>query len=559
MSSDDFALFIRAILGDPEDDGPRLAFSDWLEESGDLPRAEALRLGVAVRSASARESYWPGMRRELLEARLDRIDTGHSPRWSRDLPKVGGVSFPLESSGGLFESITIDDPDSFVAHSSAILAAQPVSRLECSGGDDLAKILGAPGMEALGSLHIEGGFAAAESVARSDHLTRLGSLTLSRQGFDDGEAEVLARANHLRTLAGLDLRSNGLGERGAASLARSTSLQNLRRLHLDRNVIGNEGASALASGRFEHLQVLELVACGIREAGARAIAEGESTARLVRLNLATAIDESERSANILGPGGVAALAGSGRLARLEWLDLSGTAPGRAGPMALGRAEHWERLRTLRLTNGGLGAREVECLAQATWMGLVTTLVLNNNELFPAAARILAERSSSLEVLGLARADLGDLGATYLARSGRLAGLRELDLSGNSIGDEGAIALANSDAFPRLVGLDLSRNRIGPEGARVLAASSKRERLEILKLSGNAIGDEGVRAFADSVTLGKLRRLDLGCNEITIRGARTMAVSPLFKGLVRLDLGGNAIKAPTMSWLGRRLGYTPYDF
>ena len=40
--------FLRSILADPEDGGPRLAYSDWLEESGDSARAEALRLGVAL-------------------------------------------------------------------------------------------------------------------------------------------------------------------------------------------------------------------------------------------------------------------------------------------------------------------------------------------------------------------------------------------------------------------------------------------------------------------------------------------------------------------------------
>jgi len=37
------ADFLRAILADPEDDGPRLAYADWLEERGRCAEAESLR------------------------------------------------------------------------------------------------------------------------------------------------------------------------------------------------------------------------------------------------------------------------------------------------------------------------------------------------------------------------------------------------------------------------------------------------------------------------------------------------------------------------------------
>ncbi len=38
--------FLQAILADPDDDTPRLGFADWLEENGDPPRAEFIRLQV---------------------------------------------------------------------------------------------------------------------------------------------------------------------------------------------------------------------------------------------------------------------------------------------------------------------------------------------------------------------------------------------------------------------------------------------------------------------------------------------------------------------------------
>lgn len=45
----DDADFLRAIIDDPDDDGPRLIYADWLEERGD-PRGGSSS-GCSARSA----------------------------------------------------------------------------------------------------------------------------------------------------------------------------------------------------------------------------------------------------------------------------------------------------------------------------------------------------------------------------------------------------------------------------------------------------------------------------------------------------------------------------
>src|SRR5437762_1241175 len=40
------ASFLQAIRADPDDDAVRLIFADWLEDQGDTPRAEFIRLQV---------------------------------------------------------------------------------------------------------------------------------------------------------------------------------------------------------------------------------------------------------------------------------------------------------------------------------------------------------------------------------------------------------------------------------------------------------------------------------------------------------------------------------
>lgn len=41
---DDHAPFIRTIHNNPDDDGPRLVYADWLEEQGECDRAELIRV-----------------------------------------------------------------------------------------------------------------------------------------------------------------------------------------------------------------------------------------------------------------------------------------------------------------------------------------------------------------------------------------------------------------------------------------------------------------------------------------------------------------------------------
>ncbi len=40
--------FLEAIIGRPDDDGPRLAYADWLDERGDAARAEFIRVQIAL-------------------------------------------------------------------------------------------------------------------------------------------------------------------------------------------------------------------------------------------------------------------------------------------------------------------------------------------------------------------------------------------------------------------------------------------------------------------------------------------------------------------------------
>lgn len=62
----DDAAFLAALHDHPEDDATRLVYADWLEERGD-PRAEYLRLGVAIAEHLRRGQGYADLRQRLLE------------------------------------------------------------------------------------------------------------------------------------------------------------------------------------------------------------------------------------------------------------------------------------------------------------------------------------------------------------------------------------------------------------------------------------------------------------------------------------------------------------
>src|SRR5262245_56767217 len=79
----------QAILDEPEDDGPRLVYADWLEEYGseeDRPRADLVRVQVEL----ARLPEGDG-RRKALERRQEAVFRGRKKAWKDELPRLRGV------------------------------------------------------------------------------------------------------------------------------------------------------------------------------------------------------------------------------------------------------------------------------------------------------------------------------------------------------------------------------------------------------------------------------------------------------------------------------------
>jgi uncharacterized protein (TIGR02996 family) len=212
--TDDQGLF-RAILDDPDDDGLRLVFADWLEENGQPARAEFIRVQIELADPGV-----GGARRKRLKRREGLLLWEYREAWLGQLSKCGR---DWKFRRGLAEEVTME-AKTFLAYADALFRSWPIRHLH------LFRAAGVMG-----------------PLAECPHLARLADLDLSGNRLHDSEARVLAGSSHLAGLAGLNLSNNRIGDKGALVLAASPHLAGLRVLKLYSNPIGPKGWEALVA------------------------------------------------------------------------------------------------------------------------------------------------------------------------------------------------------------------------------------------------------------------------------------------------------------------------
>lgn len=165
---------------------------------------------------------------------------------------------------------------------------------------------------------------------------------------------------------------------------------------------------------------------------------------------------------------------------------------------------------------------------------VKVLYLEQNDLGDEDAPIVAQLATSLPsltLLGLGDNCIGDEGMRLVAaglasRGDRFSPLQVLGLSRNRVGDVGAAALAEVIAQSSVLeAVDLRGNLLTGVGTqRLVEALEHCFSIRKLLLGGNAIGDAGAAHLADLLQKGKssLEELGLEENAITDVGAALLA-------------------------------------
>jgi uncharacterized protein (TIGR02996 family) len=394
---------MRAVIDQPDDDGPRLVLSDWFEENGDPRRAEFIRVQIEL----ARVGAGDRPRLEKLAARERELYAARTPDWYEGVPKWAleqvanrhGTRESRKSSRGCKVVFRRGFLSALICAPAEWLGAGPLARsipleslyINESDAERLARVAEAPhlagvtallvGIDApgsvpalLGSPHLanlrwlafdhanqswssKAGDAVVAQLAQMPGLAGLEGLWLSFMEIQRAALRALARSRYLTRLRALDLGFNILGDAGVARLVSSPVVANLTSLQLHNGRFGTPAALAVAaSPHLARLEHLDLGWNQIGTEGAEALAASPHLSRLTYLNLRQ---------NPIGDAGARALVRSPHLANLRRLDLGSTGLTAPGVAALGAESGLPRLEHLGLWPGWYEpAPEVEAAARA---------------------------------------------------------------------------------------------------------------------------------------------------------------------------------------------------
>jgi uncharacterized protein (TIGR02996 family) len=406
LSSDDetHRRFVRAIREEPDDDGPRLVYADWLQERGD-PRGEAIVQQCELARLPELEP-----RRLDLEARA-RAWPGRA-EWRKRLESLGADLFLFEPVRGFYPIVRLDPARLISGAADAIFAVEPITG-----------VLLERGVEALAPL------------AEWPGLPMLRELRLAGREFDARALSVLLRAPGLKNLARLNIERVTIGPQVIEALATAPALGALRRLYLENVPAG--GVAALAASRTLHLSALRLIASTVGKDDLRALGESQLRAPLEELILWRSLE-----ADAIGQL-------DDRFTRLQRLTI-GVCPLRdPGVQVLARTK-LPHLRELALVDVKLELPGARALAASGALARLERLELGHNELGMDGLReILAAIGPSLRELSLPGMTLDLPGIRLLAGCPALGALVRLDVTGWRLQDEGAQLLASGEHLREL--------------------------------------------------------------------------------------------------------------
>jgi uncharacterized protein (TIGR02996 family) len=446
---------LEAAKADHDDDGPRLALADWLEEHGseaDRARAEAIRLQL--------EAYGGGIPWQFVVERIrdkfirEWIGTGHSelfryrlPWCERGLLVAGPTARAWDGPGVPDEAwhwIETVRPGSVKVPQLQPMLASPrlatVTRLDLEGAFSGPKGL-RPIFEGIGpglrSLSVSCTVAYIPFVAR--HLpSGLSELLLHVRYCTPAACpslEELLTSRAVTTLVSLSLGWAAPDEAAARLIA---ALPRLRRLSL-HNLMPSTSLPALAGPGLRGLEV------GLRE---------QPLADLARLQESACRDT------------------------LTSLKVWGSPHGEALPFRL------PRLRRLGLSECDLNGPRMTALAEGGTFAGLSDLSLSHNALGPyGLAALTTAQAPGLRRLDLSMCRLGDAEAIRLAAWKGLASVRVLMLADNNLTDKGVLALAESPHAGSLEAISLDRNGpITSAGITALLRGAAGKRLAWLSMA-----------------------------------------------------------------------------
>jgi uncharacterized protein (TIGR02996 family) len=450
--------FLTNIRENPDDDTPRLIYSDWLTEQGD-PRGELIRVQCELARLDSADP-----RRRPLTRRANGLVRRHGPTWRKSLPSFRGVRWSGFERGFIARAV-VSSVGALLEVLPALLDAAPAAEIVLDGASPggVSRLFESPHAARIRALFVCPRRAQSVSVSEVADARHTDGLRSLRFVWADGSRGVaaLAGAPQFRGLRRLELNGGQLDDVAAIALAESKSLVSLTRLDLSSNRISPDGVRALAASPRLRLNELNLNYNPIDEGGIQALARGPSLSELTHLTVGGGYHHALRASDEL----------------------------LASP-------HLPRLASLTVFAFRGGSWRAEILSAAPSGTALRRLDVHGPRLDVRSARKLAAcpRLADLHELSLRDTQLGDDATKALAASPFLTDLRMLSLASNAVGDKGAAALAAAP-WRRLTTLDLGRNKIGDAGVRTLVTSPVGKHASVLNLESNTFGGAGTRLLS----------------------------------------------------------------
>lgn len=472
--------FLDYIVANIDEDTPRLAYADWLEENGRDERAEFIRVQVE----RARLPAWDAAQ-VRLRLREQELLKRHGEEWLAELPAIEGAKWE-GFRRGIVAEVSFASFEAMRANAHACRAAAPVEAVTVRWPRQReARRAGAP-------------------------IAELRELSLTGRPTTEEEVGWLADSPQLSTLRVLTAR--GLWVEGLRRLAASPHLSGLKAFRLPSNNLGN--------------------------AGIRALTQAASLTSLEELSLSGTLYERYGEDPTVQAAGMEALAAWPGLATIRSLTLTGSDARRTGLRALLRSPHAGALKALSLRGGRFDGQALAEFDSAQPGLRLETLDLGENVLKDLGAEYVAlvPCLRELKALHLDRCEITQTGARLFAKKATfLGGLRILDVSHNHFGSAGLSALLERKP-PSLHTLAIRDNDLFDRGAEVLAGSPAAGTLLEVDLSHNWLGTVAAQALGESEHLRELLVLRVVDSVRYESVAAALTKSPLGRRLAVLDLG-----------------------
>jgi uncharacterized protein (TIGR02996 family) len=210
--SDETAL-LRAIAAYPDEDTPRLAYADWLDERGHHPRAAFIRGQIELALLKDDSPH----RRELAFRCRQLLDE-HEKEWI-DPPELAVYDYGW--SRGFVETFTTT-PSDLDLRDAELFDTHPFRRMWLT--------------------HLSGKIDAAWRIPRDNHLT---ALDLIGNGLNVRQLKKLAGLPHFKNLREVGLMFNGLRDSAVKVLCGEPFFQRLELIRLGANPFTEHGRDQL--------------------------------------------------------------------------------------------------------------------------------------------------------------------------------------------------------------------------------------------------------------------------------------------------------------------------